>query len=333
MFGIAAITVALTVTIQILERHDLKTLQVRHDHEVSEIRAPLDAPVTLERPDILVPGNGWRSYPGSVNITSSHGRLHLTNTVDEDTYIRGVLTGEAEAGSLEALKALAVAARSMLPFLKGRHNAADVCDLTHCQVYAGVSESAVIAEAVRATRDCVLAAEGTAVLAPYHSTCGGATSPPDGFFDTRASHLRGVRDDGLCGLSPHFHWEITLEPTSIAEIFDIPVDTPALRVTERDPAGRVRWLTADGRRLSGVEFYRRAGRALGWNVIKSTLFTVEEEGSRYRIRGRGLGHGIGLCQWGAEAMARRGHTFEEILAFYFPGTDVSCSAAPEEIPR
>ncbi len=333
MYFVAAISLTLTVTIQILEKHDLKTVQVRQDREVTEIHAPLDAPVTLERLDILVPGNGWRSYPGTVTINSNHGRLHLTNTVDEDTYIKGVLTGEAEAGSLEALKALAVAARSMLPFLKGRHNAADVCDLTHCQVYVGVSESEAVAEAVRATRGCVLTAEGNVALTPYHSTCGGTTSPADGFFGIQASHLRGVGDDGLCSLSPHFHWKITLETATIAELFDLPGQATDFHITERDPAGRVRWLTAGGHRLSGTEFYRRAGRALGWNVIKSTFFSVDRAGARYRIRGRGLGHGVGLCQWGAEAMARRGQTFEEILAFYFPGTEMSCPAAPEEIPR
>lgn len=333
MFGIAAISVALAVTVQILEKHDLKTVQVRQDREVTEIRAPLDEPVTLERLDILVPGKGWRSYPGTITITSSHGRLHLSNVVDEDTYIEGVLTGEAEAGSLEALRALAVAARSMLPFLKGRHKAADACDLTHCQVYSGVSESTVIAEAVRTTRGCVLMTKGKVALTPYHSTCGGTTSPADGFFDVQAPHLRGVRDDGLCSLSPHFHWELTLEPATIAKVFGIPGSVTDLHVTQRDPTGRVRWLTANRRRLSGTEFYRRAGQALGWNVIKSTLFSVDREGARYRIRGRGLGHGVGLCQWGAEAMARRGHTFEEILAFYFPGIRVNCAATSGEISK
>jgi stage II sporulation protein D len=253
--------------------------------------------------------------------------------VDEDTYIKGVLTGEAEAGSLEALKALAVAAHSMLPFLKGRHKAADVCDLTHCQVYAGVSESTVIAEAVRTTRGCVLMAKGKVALTPYHSTCGGITSPANGFFDVQAPHLRGVKDEGICSLSPHFHWELTLEPATIAKIFGMPGPVTNLQVTERDSAGRVRWLTANGRQLSGAEFYRRAGRALGWNVVKSTLFSVDREDARYRIRGRGLGHGVGLCQWGAEAMARRGHTFEEILAFYFPGIRVNCAATSGEIPK
>lgn len=78
-----------------------------------------------------------------------------------------------------------------------------------------------------------------------------------------------------------------------------------------------------GHRLTDEAFYRRAGRLLGWNVVKSPEFTVEREGERFLLRGRGFGHRVGLCQWGAEAMARLGKSADEILTFYFPGCTVS----------
>ena len=65
------------------------------------------------------------------------------------------------------------------------------------------------------------------------------------------------------------------------------------------------------------------GRALGWNVLKSSRFEVTRAGSDFVFRGRGFGHGLGLCQVGAHEMARRGLPYRRILEHYFPGTTVS----------
>jgi stage II sporulation protein D len=99
----------------------------------------------------------------------------------------------------------------------------------------------------------------------------------------------------------------------------------ALEVEEAGPGGWIRWLAVrqpDGSalRLRGEEFHSRAGRRLGWNAIRSCCFTVRREGETWIFEGRGFGHGVGLCQWGAAALARRGWDHARILAFYFPGT-------------
>src|SRR4029077_11926022 len=65
------------------------------------------------------------------------------------------------------------------------------------------------------------------------------------------------------------------------------------------------------------------GRALGWNLLKSSHFEITRSGSSYIFRGRGFGHGLGLCQEGAHVMAERGANYRQILAKYFPSTHVA----------
>src|SRR5207248_11537206 len=95
--------------------------------------------------------------------------------------------------------------------------------------------------------------------------------------------------------------------------------------TSTDRTGRVEYLTIEGETSSvvrGWDIKVIVGRALGWNVIKSTRFDVVRTGANFVFRGTGFGHGLGLCQEGAHALARRGLTYRQILGHYFPGTSV-----------
>ena len=97
---------------------------------------------------------------------------------------------------------------------------------------------------------------------------------------------------------------------------------PQLSVVERWPSGRVKHLELSGargaRQLSG----KLLRQALGSNVVKSTLFELRERGGDVVIVGSGHGHGVGMSQWGAEAMARRGASYREILAAFYPGAEL-----------
>ncbi|MGH9218613.1 MAG: hypothetical protein ACRD1W_04895, partial [Vicinamibacterales bacterium] len=106
-----------------------------------------------------------------------------------------------------------------------------------------------------------------------------------------------------------------------------------LRVVSRNKSDRVARLRVEGftpSDISGHEFRMAVGRVAGWQTIKSTAFDVDRTGSGYRFRGRGFGHGVGLCVIGAGRRASRGASAEEILRFYFPGLSVgTLSSAPE----
>jgi stage II sporulation protein D len=98
-----------------------------------------------------------------------------------------------------------------------------------------------------------------------------------------------------------------------------------LTVAKRDQTGRAELVSIVGsqrRVINGWDFKLIVGRALGWNVLKSSRFTVSRSGSDFVFRGSGFGHGLGLCQEGASEMAQRGYNYNQILAKYFPGTMV-----------
>src|SRR5262249_32203909 len=97
----------------------------------------------------------------------------------------------------------------------------------------------------------------------------------------------------------------------------------SIAVTRRDATGRAEALTIEGARrrlVRGWDFKLIVGRALGWQMIKSSRFEVSRVGDDFIFRGSGFGHGLGLCQEGAHVAARRGMDYRQILNHYFPGT-------------
>ncbi len=273
-----------------------------------------------------------RAYRGSLEITVESGVLRIVNQLPLGDYLAGVIGSEGGTDAPpEALQAQAVLARTFACRHRRRHGAADFCDTTHCQLYQGrASATPAVEEAVRATAGETLAWQGAPARAFYHSTCGGATRPfADAWGRPGPPYLEGVADGDACRESPHFRWEFRIRHADCMELLRAVAGghPAALAVAEAGAGGWVRWLAVrqqDGsvRRLRGEEFHSRAGRRLGWNAIRSACFTVRREGDTWAFEGRGFGHGVGLCQWGAAGLARQGWDHARILAFYFPGTNL-----------
>jgi stage II sporulation protein D len=124
--------------------------------------------------------------------------------------------------------------------------------------------------------------------------------------------------------SPHYYWTLDLKLADLAELLrrqDLAVGSvTAIEVTERALSLRATWVTVHGTRgsarLRGNDFRR----VIGYDTLKSTLFAVAVYGDVAQFAGRGYGHGVGLCQWGAKAMAEQGYSARQILAAYYPGT-------------
>ncbi len=298
---IPAALLAGALVVEVLASHRPAVVEVRRTGGWSAVRATERRRLEVQDAQVRLPGRLQRRYPGRLVILADGQRLRFLNLVEEDDYLAGVLAAEADTDQPAALAALAIAARSMVPFLKGRHVGGVLCDLTHCQAYSGLSEAQSIREAVRTTRGRCLAYRGLPALAPYHSTCGGHTRPPQSFFEQTAPYLQGVDDRGLCARSPHYRWEVWLAPADAARIFGPGRGAP---------------------RHFDAAAYRREGRVLGWNRVRSAVFEIETHPGGLLLRGQGLGHGVGLCQWGAAELARRGDSASEILAHYFPGTQI-----------
>jgi stage II sporulation protein D len=194
------------------------------------------------------------------------------------------------------------------------------------QVFDGLDGvAAVFREASDRTRGLVVLYRGELARTVYHSTCGGRTEDAASAWGRDVPYLRARSCDDCSG-SPVYRWEYRMsgaEGRRVAKALGIPPGKDLrIAVTGRTPTGRARRIRissgAVSRELSAVEFRRVAGYA---NVRSLKMGIVPVAGG-WRFTGEGWGHGVGMCQYGADGMARRGAGFREILARYYPGTGI-----------
>lgn len=276
---------------------------------------------------------GDRKYRG--NLVFRPNPDATVTVVDElgvEEYLFGVLPHEmSPEWPLEALKAQAVVARTFALNNLGRHGASgfDLTDDDRSQVYTGLTtESERVKEAVRATAGQTLTYSGRPLKAYFHSTCGGHTSDPAAVWGgPTAPPLKGVRDS-WCELSPHYRWDAYFTRADIlAALNRNGVPTGRLDDVREGARGAAGWLKDV--RIRGDGIWRRVPANsfrlwLGAKELKSVrLDRVRKRKKGFEFYGRGYGHGVGLCQWGARAQAEKGRDYKEILAHYFPGALVA----------
>lgn len=255
-----------------------------------------------------------------------------------DEYIAQVLAGEGQPKASDAAQqALAITARTFAMANRNRHRAEgfDLCDTTHCQVVR--TATAATTRAAMATSGRVLLHQGQPAFVFYSAWCGGQTELASQIWPGANDYsAEPSLDDDACEDEPEW--------TSEVRVADIEQALRAaghagsrlreLRVLSRNKSDRVARLRIDGftpGEISGHEFRMAVGRIAGWQSLKSTSFDIDRTSGGYRFRGRGFGHGVGLCVVGAGKRAARGASAEQILRFYFPmlaiGPVSSASAA------
>jgi stage II sporulation protein D len=262
---------------------------------------------------------------------------NVTRELPLEEYLVGVLAAESSVeDEIEALKAQAVVSRAFALKNLGRHarEGYDFCSTTHCQRFrfprAKVAIKGAARRAVEETAGVVMSDPlGNIVDAYFHAACGGMTANIETLWGAPApSYLRGVRDD-FCATMPHRRWAQKIPANQLAKALqgdertNVGARLVSITVARRDATGRAEALTIEGARrrlVRGWDFKLIVGRALGWQMIKSSRFEVSRVGDDFIFRGSGFGHGLGLCQEGAHVAARRGMGYRQILNHYFPGT-------------
>lgn len=274
----------------------------------------------------------------AAHIEQRDGRLLVTLTMPLEEYVAHVLTAESGGfANLEAQKAMAVVARTYATRFLGQHakDGFDFCDTTHCQVFGWKNASNGVQAAVGATRGEVLHYDGKPAETYYHQNCGGLTAAAQEVWPGVAQPYLAAHADQYCGVGGTMLWETTLRVAEIDRALrrsglTIPNGWQSIEIIERGQSGRAQRVRlaggAGGNALvSGSTFRFAVNRELGWDKIRSTLFDVRTAGDGIVFSGRGSGHGVGLCQAGAEEMARQGKSYREILSFYYPGTQIASS--------
>jgi stage II sporulation protein D len=268
---------------------------------------------------------------GRVIVRRLNDKLLAINELPLEEYVKGVVPSEMSAAwHPEALKVQAIATRTYAHY-KMRQNARkdyDVVSSIKDQVYLYRGRAAAAGPAARAvddTRDQVLAYRDEPILAVFSSTATGQTEDAWNVWAVDMPYLKGVE----CPFdlnSPWYQWRTD-------------VGLPMLEQRLRDegfPVGVIANLapatyTKAGRVIkvrilhSGGELYVKGDdlrRVLGYTVLPSTQFDFNVDGLQVQFAGRGNGHGVGLCQWGAKELAERGYSTETILRYYYPGADI-----------
>ncbi|MGA9838440.1 MAG: SpoIID/LytB domain-containing protein [Gemmatimonadaceae bacterium] len=295
-----------------------------------------------------------KRYRGELRLEGSDTGLVVIETVGVEEYLRGVVPlelGDRAPGDSAALQAQAVTARSYA-YTHLEEPASSDYDLTAGvldQVYGGVdAETDVGNAAVTATAGIVVIYGGRVVNAPYSSTCGGETAAPSEVWHSPDEpYLRPVSDRipgtdrYYCDIAPRFKWTRTLSASDLnaavarylSAYASVPGGDPGLVrdvwVINRTPSGRVGQLrvqTTLGSYILRGNDMRYVLRNVGGEILNSTYFSVATERTtsgalaRLVLDGRGYGHGVGMCQWGAIGRARAGQDFRTILRTYYPGT-------------
>jgi stage II sporulation protein D len=298
----------------------------------SEIR--LSGPITLTAHGETV------TLHDPVAITAHASTLIIVVTLPVESYVERVVSSESGPGdSPESLKALAIVVRSFALHEAHGHADYDLCDSTHCQLlhWGGSGErnstgngvrKAVAHAATLATAGETLWFHGQCALAYFGKDCGGRTASPDEIWP-RAKPLPYLpsQPDRFCTASGARAWASQITRAELtAALAAHGLAQPGwqnLTVARRGASGRAVALQLDRAEISAEDFQLAVGESLGWNRIPSTWFEVSRQGDTFAFHGRGWGHGVGLCQKGAAAMAAQGRTTHEILAQYFPGAEAA----------
>jgi stage II sporulation protein D len=274
-------------------------------------------------------------YPGILLLWPKEDHLLFFNDVDLEDYVCCVLGSEAYAGwPLEALKANAVAIRSYALYSRGKHGVYDLCAGEHCQVYRGLPQAEVFRTAVTVTTGQVLTWQGAPINAVYHSSSGGRTrNNEEVWAGAPLPYLRAVDDYDHDGQKYQWPQTYRYSVEKLSRELGIP-DAERLVVTPLyNPAGERIGFRFDGG-STGIQLKNEElRRLLGLPSGKFRVFAGPEQteltqritlpcATTLLFVGNGAGHGVGLSQWGAAALAARGFTYREILRHYY-GTEVT----------
>ena len=291
-------------------------------------------------------------YAGGLKFIVEGDRITAVNCIGMEDYLMSVISSEMKSSaSIELLKAHAVISRSWLKARlkdhKAGHEHFDVCADDHCQRYQGLTMAVGddVCRAIDRTWGQVLEYGGDICDTRYSKCCGGRTelfstcwedvdlpylqSVEDPFCDCEnSSILSQVLYDYDLHTADFHDWTVQYTTDELSELVRTRTGIDfgtivALEAVERGPSGRIKYLRITGtlrEEVIGKELAIR--KALSSSHLKSSAFEIEKTPDGFVLKGRGWGHGVGLCQIGAAAMAAQGYDYRQILSHYYVGAEI-----------
>ncbi len=272
-----------------------------------------------------------RQYRGKLEVRREGTQLLVINEVPLEAYAAGTLLGEIYSGwEDQVLRAQAVATRTYALYRRARAEDRSLSYHVEAsqlgQMYRGVEvESERAWRAVQETDGEFLAWEGRPILAVFHSASGGRTASSAEVWGRSLPYLVSVPVLGEED-SPDTYWRARFSgrqiAASLANRRTALGTVQAVEILGRSESGRVTRVRIRGSQDQLELSPKELRQALGRRALRSTLFDVRGEGEDFVFVGSGRGHGVGMSQWGARALARQGLHYAEILARFYPGTEL-----------
>lgn len=283
------------------------------------VNFPTDGTFLIHSTSPIKVSNIKRNYRGAISFRVNNGKLDIINNVDIDNYLRGVLPKEMSASfPLESLKAQALCSRSFAinnfnKYIKKGYN---LDDTTNSQVYRGSDvEEKSTDKAIFETKNEVVKYNGKIAQTIFGASSGGITASAEEVWGSNVDYLIS-REDNFS----NYKWEYKLTDKDFKKLgIDNLID---IRIDCTNDSNRVKNIILCTENDEKIYTGNKFRSMIGNTVIKSTLFEIEKIGSDFILRGRGYGHGVGMSQYGAVEMAKKGKNYKEIIEFYFPGTNI-----------
>ena len=282
-------------------------------------------------------------YNGEFIVSANGNKLNAINVIDIEDYLRGVVPyeiGKLDESKFEALKAQAVAARTYAYKHFGSRVAQgfDVYADTRDQVSKGLHSATELTDkAIRETEGVVMTYNGEFITAYYHSTCGGETEGVVTWGRPDHPYLKNkpdLRPDGTpwCRESNYTEWTREFTEDELRDLFQInakeaKANVPSfssiksMHIQDTLKSGRIHTLVIE---TNNGSFTAKADKIRwlfkrGGTILPSSFFRIHKNGNDWILKGKGFGHGVGLCQMGARARAQAGQSYIQILTHYYPG--------------
>lgn len=270
-----------------------------------------------------------RRFRGDFTILTDSKSLSVINNIPLEQYLYGVVPKEMPySWAKEALKAQAVAARTYALYIKGKSadKPYDVQSTTTSQVYGGFdSEKKESNLAVDETRGQVITYDGRLIVAYFHSSSGGHTEDSKNVWSADLPYLKGVPDSFSANI-PNGEWKFFVSYNDIQNRlnqYGLNIgQVRGLNAVGESPSGRLLRLSVIAKNGTTELKSNNFRIKVGATRLKSTLLKIVPDRDGILFIGKGYGHGVGMSQWGANMMARKGFGYQDILKHYYQSVKI-----------
>lgn len=267
----------------------------------------------------LLPDYKVRTYDDELLIFPQIKTLKLVNVVNIEKYVAGVVQWEVGINNpqeFNKVKTIVCRTYALGNWRRHEEEGFQLCDEVHCQVFKGKTFNQNIQDAAFETAEYILVDDSAKIItAAFFSNCGGQTMNSEDVWSKSVSSLRSVTDS-FCLHKKNAIWEkripkdLWLDYISTKYGFPVNDSLQVKKVLNFDQTNRKVYLLND-RFFIPLKFVREDMK------LKSTFFTIKEEGDNVIFCGKGFGHGVGLCQEGAMRMAEKGYSYTKIINYYY----------------